>query len=339
MEAQAVKTRFLVISDTHGLQFPDDRKPLEPVNVVIHCGDLTQGSKLHEFEDSIRLLKGLNAPLKLVIAGNHDFTLDTPMFKKKIAEVRPPLEPELVEREYGAFGQAEQLLFDASSAGIVFLNEDTHQFDLANGAHLTIYASPYTPSTNDWGFQYDPKVGHDWDINPQVDIVITHGPPRGILDMTASKERIGCPGLFQAVASARPLMHCFGHVHDSWGGRLVKWRAPMPELPSHFSAIQNEKSITIESLARLRDGRFDTPEVVQEREDRKRRYKGAKLCLTKHCKGDDHPLAPGSQTLFVNAAIQGSEEDPFHYPWLVELDLPSAEGPKSSEITRSSDKT
>ncbi|KAJ4267588.1 hypothetical protein NW762_003697 [Fusarium torreyae] len=324
MASPTVKTRFLVISDTHGQQFPDDKKPLEPIDVVIHCGDLTQESKLHEFEASIRLLEELKAPLKLVIAGNHDFTLDTPMFRKKIAEVKPPLDPELVEREYGAFGQSEHLLHDAASAGIVFLSQGIHHFDLANGAHLTVYASPYTPSTNDWGFQYDPQVGHDWDISPQVDIVITHGPPRGILDMTASKERIGCPGLFQAVASARPLMHCFGHVHDSWGSRLVKWRDPMPESPSHFSAIQNEKSVTIESLAQLRDWKFDIPEVVQEGEDRKGRYNEARTCVTKHCKGDDLPLTMGSQTLFVNAAIQGSEEDPFHYPWLVELELPSA---------------
>ncbi|KAJ4022560.1 hypothetical protein NW766_001599 [Fusarium irregulare] len=79
-----VNTRFLAVSDTHSKQFPDDRVPLTPVDVAIHCGDLTQNSKLHEFESAIDLLKQLDASLKLVIAGNHDFTLDKPTYKKRL---------------------------------------------------------------------------------------------------------------------------------------------------------------------------------------------------------------------------------------------------------------
>jgi len=87
MTSQTIKTRFLVLSDTHGALLPENRKSKEPVDVVIHCGNLTQESKLKEFRTATRLLKSIDAPLKLVIAGNHDFTLDTPTFRSKIEEI------------------------------------------------------------------------------------------------------------------------------------------------------------------------------------------------------------------------------------------------------------
>jgi 3',5'-cyclic AMP phosphodiesterase CpdA len=93
MAKLTVKTRFLVISDTHGSE--DFRRPIDPADVAIHCGDLTEESKLDEFRATLRFLKRLDAPLKLVIAGNHDFTLDTPVFERKIAEAGP-LERKLI---------------------------------------------------------------------------------------------------------------------------------------------------------------------------------------------------------------------------------------------------
>jgi 3',5'-cyclic AMP phosphodiesterase CpdA len=77
-----VPTRFLILSDTHG---EDVLIPNLPVDVAIHCGDLTDESKLDEFRQSVQLLERINAPPKLVIAGNHDFTLDTGNFREKVA--------------------------------------------------------------------------------------------------------------------------------------------------------------------------------------------------------------------------------------------------------------
>ena len=155
-----VKTRFLILSDTHGMEFGSEDKPFQNADVAIHCGDLTEESKLEEYQASIRLLKDIKAPLKLVIAGNHDFTMDIPAFKKKVADARPPLDPNLVKEVYGDYGGARQILEDARAAGVIFLDEGSHTFILGNGAILTVYASPYTPSLGDWGFQYNPTQGH-----------------------------------------------------------------------------------------------------------------------------------------------------------------------------------
>ncbi|KAJ6005942.1 hypothetical protein N7451_003886 [Penicillium sp. IBT 35674x] len=102
-----IKTRFLVISDTHGLESLPESVSGQYADVTIHCGDIATESKIAEYPACIRLLQSVNAPLKLVIAGNHDFTLDIPAFQKILAESQPPLDPTLVEHVYGRYGDAK----------------------------------------------------------------------------------------------------------------------------------------------------------------------------------------------------------------------------------------
>ncbi|TKX25356.1 rhamnogalacturonate lyase C-like protein 2 [Elsinoe australis] len=324
MDSKNVKTRFYIISDTHGEHLPAHLLPSASaaVDVAIHCGDLTNGSKICEFRHTLDLLKKVDAPLKLVIAGNHDFTLDTPMFKKTIAEVHPPLEPELVAKEYGDWGEARRLMDDAKEAGIVFLEEGTYEFTLLNGAKLTVYASPYTPSMNDWGFQYPPGTQHDWLVE-NSDVVITHGPPHGILDKAPGSPRLGCPSLFRAIDRARPKLHCFGHVHSGWGAKLVRWRDEPIEDVTHFTAIDNNHTTIIETLAGLTVGRFDDESSAQGKQDRMALLEKAGCITTSHCEGDALPIVPLENTLFVNAAVQGPDES-WQMPWLVDLELPKA---------------
>ncbi|KAJ4122683.1 hypothetical protein NW768_010120 [Fusarium equiseti] len=307
MTCWKINTRFLIISDAHSRPFPDDRVPLTPVDVAIHCGDLTQNSKLHEFESAINLLKELDAPLKLVIAGNHDFTLDKSTYKRMIAGPSPD-NMWRVENEYGYFGEARRLMESAAEYGIVYLDEGIHHFDFDNGAHLVVYASPYTLSEDPWGFQYNIFEGHDWKINEQVDVMITHGPPLQILDQGRHQKHIGCPDLFRAVAQAKPLMHCFGHAHRSWGAELIQWRDYRPGELSPATAINKSESIVLESLDKVEWGR--------------KQYEKDRVVVTRHGRDDYMQVVRKVDTLFVNAAIQGRKKSSFNFPWVVELDLP-----------------
>lgn len=221
-----IKTRFLICSNTHGINCLPGLIPSakQHADVAIHCGDLTTQSQLLEYKASIRLLQSINAPLKIVIARSHYFTMGIPVFHKKFAEAQP-IERELIEQAFD-HGREARRLFEYS--GITFLNEGVYSFHLQNGALLTVYASPYTPSLGDWGFQYHPDNGHDFMIDNSsgtkpVDVVIAHGPPRGIMDYTNSAEREGSVSLFRALARSRPRprMHCFGHIHEGWGAKLV----------------------------------------------------------------------------------------------------------------------
>jgi predicted phosphohydrolase len=317
-----VRTRLLIISDTHGENFSSENSPDQRVDVALHCGDLTDGSKLEEFHSALEMLKSIDAPLKLVIAGNHDFTMDIDAFQAKVAEAVPHLNPRLVTREYGTSGQARQLFDDARNEGIVFLDEGTHHFTLKNGAMLEIYASPHTPSLGAWGFQYHPNQGHSFDIEDGTDIVMTHGPPRGIMDFTHGRERAGCPDLFTAITHARPLIHCFGHIHEGWGARLVTWKHSGNNKPSHFTAINNENSPIIDNLATLRKSTTDSEEMAQEKRMKLERMSQSRCSVTSHCSLDEYPLQAGEQTLFINAAVMGGE-DFVQRPWLVDIELPT----------------
>lgn len=332
--AHPIKTQVLILSDTHGLRLGG--KP-QVVDVVIHCGDLTEHSKLSEFRETIALLDEIEAPLKLIIPGNHDFSLDDVAFARKMVEARRLSTDEsemdqLLQREYGSIGGARKLLEDAN---IVLLDEGRHNFILQNGARLNVYASPYTPSTDEWGFQY--SGAHDFEIGKEVDIAITHGPPRGVMDMTRARSRIGCPMLFRAVATAQPRIHCFGHVHNGWGARLIAWRRSIvsedvsedvTKEVSHFSAIDHEQSRTVETLATLGSSALETLEESAERIDRVQQYRDQGCCHVDigFDKGDEgRPAAAGGgKTLFVNAAMKGDGDSLDQHPWLVYIDLQAA---------------
>ncbi|KAH7303453.1 hypothetical protein B0I35DRAFT_455181 [Stachybotrys elegans] len=324
-EKPPIKTRVLILSDTNGKRFERDKIFQGHVDIAIHCGNLTDGSKLEEFGAAIELLKAIKATWKFVIAGSRDFTLDDGAFEKIKAEAdrgEVTLGGSIAE-EYGLVGEARLILLDIVRHGIKYLREGTHQVILHNDALVRIYASPYTPSNGSTGgFQY--TDGHEFCIPPGTDIVVTHGPPRGVWDrirdprQAGSEERIGCPQLFGAVARAQPRLHCFGHARGDWGARLVTWRREISEHPSHLADIDNEggKSPVIASLPWMPG-------------DKLKACREGNCYYTNHCTGDENAVGEG-KTLFINAALVRDDDGPERFPWLVEIDLSQVWRPEPS---------
>ena len=51
-----------------------------------------------------------------------------------------------------------------------------------------------------------------------TDVLITHGPPMGILDwVLPNHELVGCEELLPAVYKIKPMLHLFGHIHEAYG--------------------------------------------------------------------------------------------------------------------------
>lgn len=85
---------------------------------------------------------------------------------------------------------------------------------------LKIWGSPVTPYFLGMAFneREGPAIKKVWNkIPPDTDILITHGPPQGILD-----GGIGCVELFKRVQSIQPIYHCFGHAHGYNGSTRVE---------------------------------------------------------------------------------------------------------------------
>jgi len=97
---------------------------------------------------------------------------------------------------------------------------------------LRFWGSPWQPWFMDWAFNL-PRKGEKlrakWNLIPMdTDVLITHGPPYGVLDevrprMTAwgpaeeGSGHLGCEELAIRLAAVRPRVHVFGHIHDGYG--------------------------------------------------------------------------------------------------------------------------
>jgi hypothetical protein len=136
-----IKTRFLVISDTHNAtpyQNKNDvafREPLPRADVLLHCGDLTMIGHLWEYEKALELLAKIDCELKLVIAGNHDITLDEEYYTRRGQYMHRLKEPDAqLPKQARDMWTGEK----ARSAGVTYLDEGVHSFTLKSGAKLRV---------------------------------------------------------------------------------------------------------------------------------------------------------------------------------------------------------
>jgi len=175
--------RLVCLSDTHNLH---DALDVPDGDVLLHAGDFSGRGTESEIAAFGAFLAGLPHRHKVVIAGNHDF---------------------LFERDRA---RAEQLLGD-----VTYLQDERAEIE-----GLTLWGSPWQPWFCDWAFNLErgaPLV-QKWSLIPDdTDVLITHGPPRGILDRTQRGERVGCEALTEAVARVAPKLHVFGHIHEDRG--------------------------------------------------------------------------------------------------------------------------
>jgi len=51
----------------------------------------------------------------------------------------------------------------------------------------------------------------------RVDVLVTHHPPRGVLDRTFIGVRAGLRELWSVIERLRPSVHLFGHIHEAGG--------------------------------------------------------------------------------------------------------------------------
>jgi len=143
------------------------------------------------------MLGEIDAELKFIIAGNHNTDLDREYCAKYNEEAKNDIAMDIMKGPL------------AEKAGVIYLNEGTHYFTLKNGAKLSIYVPPYTPAFGDFAFMYQPeedRFNAPRGANPVqsgVDIMMTHGPARGILDVCVNGS-VGCEMLLHAVQRVRP---------------------------------------------------------------------------------------------------------------------------------------
>ena len=174
--------RVVLLSDTHRrhgeIQVPE-------ADLLIHAGDFSgrgTRSQIQAFDD---WLGSLPHPHKVVIAGNHDFLFE-----------RVATPQELLQNV--RYLQDEEVVIGG----------------------LRIWGSPWQPRFFDWAFNLDrgEPLRRVWQKIPDgIDILVTHGPPKGILDRVQRGGEVGCEELREALRRVRPRLHVFGHIHEAYG--------------------------------------------------------------------------------------------------------------------------
>lgn len=172
------------ISDTHGLH---DELKLTQGEVLIHAGDITEYGTEEEVVDFLKWFSLQPFRYKIFIAGNHDFFLeDCPVTK------RNKLIP----------------------AGVIYLQNSSVIIE-----GYKIWGSPVTPYFLGMVFNARPgkEIGKAWNKIPgDTNILITHGPPKGIAD-----NGIGSEELLRKVAFIKPFIHVYGHAHGCNGSTTI----------------------------------------------------------------------------------------------------------------------
>lgn len=83
---------------------------------------------------------------------------------------------------------------------------------------VSIYGCPWSVTYGDWNYMCsEDELKAKYSLIPQkVDVLLTHTPPRNILD-DYDGMNIGSKALAEAVVRKRPHIHIFGHVHEDGG--------------------------------------------------------------------------------------------------------------------------
>lgn len=173
-----------------------------------------------------------------------------------------------------------------------------------------IYSSPWQPAFGTWAFNYtrsidrfnpstfaeNVKASNPVPSWPHIDLMLTHGPPFGIRDTTWEDKSVGCEHLRKAAQRCRPRLHCFGHIHESWGAERMKW------------SMETSDKIEVDRKKILESG-------------------FAYVDLSESGKS---PLKFGEETMFINAAIMDRAYKTSNAPWVVDIDLSLAVQPNVS---------
>ena len=178
--------KIVTLSDTHERH----KKLVIPEgDVLVVAGDVTEGKLEWSAKAFNKWLGTLPFKHIVMIAGNHDW-----FFQKNPDEVKKVM------------------------TNVTYLYESGCEID-----GVKFWGSPWTPFFLNWAFNIPPgkEEGFWKKIPDDVDVLITHGPPYGILDYSVRNNiSVGCVELGRRVMQIKPKVHIFGHIHYSYGIKL-----------------------------------------------------------------------------------------------------------------------
>lgn len=179
--------RLVCLSDTHSLH--EQIESIPDGDVLIHAGDCTGNGSIPRGFEAVEWLGSLPHRHKILIAGNHDFCFE----------------------DYSAWMREQ-----CEKCGVIYLEDESVVID-----GFRFHGSPWTPFFRNMAFNAKPaKMAEVMAKVPDdTDVLITHGPPRGIRDYVPSDDlSVGCLSIQARLGFLNNLKaHVFGHIHEGYG--------------------------------------------------------------------------------------------------------------------------
>jgi hypothetical protein len=207
------------MSDTQGRErsIPN----IESGDVLVHTGNFSKNCSHEELLDFRKFLDEVAHPHKLVVAGNKDISLQLEYYKKfgslwhESLFKDPGFDP-------GAYSEACRIVVTTPSFPFyLYLDDCTSTIEI-NDVICRVYGAPWQK----FGKTSKEEMVAKWNKIPgNLDVLVTHIPPYGILDKLkcekgsdgATVSHCGDEALLDAVRRAKPRIHVFGHAPSSYG--------------------------------------------------------------------------------------------------------------------------
>jgi Icc-related predicted phosphoesterase len=214
--------RLVVISDTHGKQneFPT---PIPDGDVLVHAGDYSVFGKYDETKEFLDWFVKHPHPHKIIVFGNHEVGI-CPLKESFRLWSRGELGIPDYEQKASEECAKTRTMMATYKDRVTYLCDTGIEID-----GIKFWGSPWCGGDEwvmeNWGFY----LRHDIDRKTKFDLIpddtfvlITHSPPKGILD-TAHGMSLGCLVLAERVNVVKPIIHLFGHIHDSYGSHPTQF--------------------------------------------------------------------------------------------------------------------
>ncbi|SFL47829.1 metallophosphoesterase family protein [Shimia aestuarii] len=149
-------------------------------DLVIGAGDFC--NRRRDLADALELLSGISVPMVLVPGNNES------------------------EAELRAAAPKDAIVLHGQGCDV----DGMRIFGLG-------YAVPVTPFT-DWSCDLPEERARELLANcGEVDILISHSPPKEVVDRTSNGLSLGSVAVLETIERAQPGLVMCGHIHDCWG--------------------------------------------------------------------------------------------------------------------------
>lgn len=182
--------KIICFADTHRCIEGLD---LSKSDIVLCAGDFCNSGSMEDVIAFNRWFSHLPCRYKILVAGNHDVCF----------ERDPALAISLLDKN------------------ITYLQDEGIEI-----GGVKFYGSPWQLPFMNWAFNLpDEDLSRKFERIPNdVDVLITHSPPYGILDSVNGREHLGSKSLLERVYQVKPRYHIFGHIHHGYGKHVDKAR-------------------------------------------------------------------------------------------------------------------